>query len=143
MPTGYDNPGPAPQNFVPKVVAKLRQELKDPYSMRDLRICEPKAGTAYYGLEWKRARWSSLITLNSKNNFGGYTGVTVFSVSFEKGEAVEMLMMRGLSVLSPTQNLDLMARTHAMARACPPVPDAEIQRLLQGEGAAIGGTERG
>ncbi len=130
MPIGYEDPGPAPENLLSKIVAKLRTTLKDPYSLRDLRVCEPKAGNAYYGLEWKRARWSSMIALNSKNAFGGYTGVTVFSVPFENGEATDMMQMGGLSVLSAAQNAELMARTQAMAQACPRVPDAEIQRLL-------------
>jgi hypothetical protein len=130
MPAGYDDPGPAPQNVVPSVVAKLRQTLKDPYSLRDLRICAPNAGRAYYGLEWKRARWSSMIALNSKNSYGGYTGVSVFSVSFENGVAVDMLEMSGLSLLSAAQNTELIARTQAKAQACPLVPDAEVQRLL-------------
>lgn len=142
MPTGYNNPGPPPANALPKIIDRLRTELKDPYSIRDFKACAPSASEAYYSYgrsAWRPATWSSIIALNSKNSYGAYTGVKVFSVQFEHGEAVSINEMSGLGgLIGPTQNAELMTRTHAIAQACPRIPDAEIQRLLQVGGAAIG-----
>lgn len=71
-----------------------------------------------------------MIALNSKNSYGAYTGVTVFNVTFENGEAAEVRQMEGLSVLGPARNAALMERTQAIAQTCPRIPDGEVQRLL-------------
>lgn len=131
IPPGFNDAGPAPQNFLPKIMSELRKGLKDPYSLRDLRVCEPKAGGAYLGLEWHRATWSSLISFNAKNSFGAYSGITVFHVKFEKGEVVSILEEKGISVLSAAQNAELMDRTRAIAIACPLVSEVVFQQLLR------------
>jgi hypothetical protein len=147
MPAGYNDPGPPPANGLSKIVDKLRTELKDPYSIRDLRVCAPTASEAFYSYgrsAWQPATWSTMISLNSKNSYGGYTGVKVFNVTFEHGEALRINEMSGLDgLISPSQNADLIARTRAMAEACPRIPDAEIQKLLQGNEAASTSAERG
>lgn len=40
MPAGYDDPGPKPENALPAILADLRRTMKDPYSIRDFRMCE-------------------------------------------------------------------------------------------------------
>lgn len=147
MPPGFDNPGSPPANALPKIIDKLRTELKDPYSIREVRVCAPSASEAFYSYgrsAWQRATWSSMISLNAKNSYGGYTGVKVFNVTFEQGQVLRINEMSGLGgLISPTQNADLIARTRAMAEACPRVPDAEIQKLLQADEAPSTSAERG
>ena len=126
MPAGYDNPGPVPENVLPKVFAKLRTTLKDPYSIRDFKLCAPKLVKAYYGVNWVRARWIVTVNLNAKNSYGGYIGPTQFDVEFQNGEAVNAKQFNGIDLLTPDQNAKLLA----FSQACPKVPDADIQRLL-------------
>lgn len=126
MPAGYDDPGPAPENVLPKVVAKLRSTLKDPYSIRDFTMCELRPSGAYYASAWVRANWIVQITLNAKNSFGGYMGATLFTITFENGEAAKVSQFEGLTLISAAQN----AKIVEAAQACPRVSDAEIQRLM-------------
>jgi hypothetical protein len=126
MPAGYDNPGPSPENALAKVFANLRTTLKDPYSIRDFKLCEPRQIEAYYGIDWVRAHWIVTVNFNAKNSYGGYTGPTQFDVEFENGEAVRATQFDGIDLLTPVQNAKLLA----MSQACPKVPDTEIHRLL-------------
>ena len=140
MPPGYDDPGPKPADVLPLIVNRLRTTMKDPYSMRDLTMCSLERIEAYNSpLGWQRARWVSKITLNSRNAYGGYTGSTNYTVNFRDGVAAEITEFRGIDLLPPSVNARLMAA----AQACPRVPDAEIQRILQGDGSAVGSVERG
>lgn len=126
MPAGYDDAGPAPENPLPKILAKLRTTLNDPYSIRDFTMCAPARIEPYYGLDWVRARWNVKITLNAKNSYGGYTGSTMFDVSFKDGDVVEISQFKGIAALDEATNYKLIAA----AQACPHVPDAKIQELL-------------
>lgn len=126
MPAGFDDPGPQPEHVLQKVFAKLRTSLRDPYSIRDFKLCEPKVIDAYYGLDWVRAHWNVRVSLNSKNSYGGYTGPTEFHIQFENGEAASVSQFDGIGVLTPDQNAKLLA----LSQACPKITDAEIQRLL-------------
>lgn len=126
MPQGYEDPGPPPADILPKIVGRLRTELRDPYSMRDLTVCTPERLDPYFGIQWVPARWSVRITLNAKNSFGGYTGSTMYTVTFERGEISQVTEFRGVPFVGPKVNADLLSA----AQRCPRIPDAEIQRLL-------------
>lgn len=140
MPAGYDDPGPKPANVLPLIVNRLRTVLKDPYSIRDFTLCGLERIEAYNSpLGWQRARWISKITLNSRNSYGGYTGSTNYTVTFNNGAVAEITEFRGIDLLPPSVN----ARLIAAAQACPRVPDTEIQRILQGDGNTVGSVERG
>jgi len=140
MPAGYDDPGPPPANVLPLIVNRLRTVLKDPYSIRDFTLCGLERIEAYNSpLGWQRARWISKITLNSRNAYAGYTGSTNYTVTFSDGVVAEIKEFRGIDALPPSVNARLMAT----AQACPRVPEAEIQRILQGDGITVGSAERG
>lgn len=140
MPAGYDDPGPRPANVLPLIVNRLRTALKDPYSIRDFTLCGLERVDAYNSsLGWQRARWISKITLNSRNTYGGYTGSTNYTVTFNDGVVAEIKEFRGIDLLPPSVN----ARLIAAAQACPRVPDAEIQRILRLDGSTVGPAERG
>lgn len=127
MPAGYNDAGPSPDSVLPKIIARLQTELKDPYSIRDFTLCQPKRIEAYYGLNWVRAHWSVTISLNSKNGFGGYTGSTVYYADFENGEATKITQFKGIAYVPQNVNVQVLAQL----RSCPKVPDSEIQKLLQ------------
>ncbi|MEA3002309.1 MAG: hypothetical protein QOH81_1097 [Sphingomonadales bacterium] len=128
MPQGYDDPGPRPADPLPAIVARLRTTLRDPYSIRDMTLCEPERVNAYFGASaWRRAHWVMKLTLNAKNAFGAYTGAIQYDGEFDGGALTSLQEFRGIDLLTPEQNDRLMA----FARNCPRVSDGEIQRLLQ------------
>jgi hypothetical protein len=139
-PAGYDDPGPRPADVLPQIIKRLRTTLRDPYSIRDLTVCELETRHAFNTpLGWRPARWMTKITLNSRNAYGGYSGSTMYTVTFEGGEVEEITQFRGIDLLSPQVN----ARLLAAAQACPRTPDTEIQRLIQDNGSPTPTPERG
>lgn len=132
MPPGYDNPGPKPENILPQIVAKLRGELRDPYSIRDFILCEPSASAPMKPfskrMEWRPAKWTVLFALNAKNAYGGYTGREPWRATFAGG-AVERVSSAKLGSASSI-DVTLNQLTEKLLEKCQRVPDAEIQRLL-------------
>ncbi len=63
--------GPTPAQVKTAVQEFLHRALKDPYSVRDLRIGTP----AFNYRATKHKDWVIPIEFNSKNGFGAYTGV--------------------------------------------------------------------
>jgi hypothetical protein len=126
MPAGFEDPGDRPDDALPKILNKLRLTLKDPYSVRDVRVCEPEMIRAYYGLTWVRAHWVVKLALNAKNGFGAYTGLTAFTARFENGEVSDVSQFRGLDLVGPAVNAKLLSTV----QSCPRVSDTEVQRLL-------------
>ncbi len=126
MPAGYDQPGPKPINVLPAILADLRRTLTDPYSVRDVHICDPKATTPKYNSygagSWMRSQWMVDFSLNAKNRMGGYAGRTAFIASYTDGKLV--------SVSSIGFMRDVNAKMVDETAACPRVPDAEIQKLF-------------
>ncbi len=121
-----NDPGPKPDDVLPAIIANLKRSMKDPYSIRDFALCEPKITKAFKypgaGNRWEPAHWSVDFELNAKNGFGGYAGRTYFSATYKAG--------RLDSVGSPNLGADLNTKLLGLTEACPRVPDAEIQRLL-------------
>jgi hypothetical protein len=126
LPTGFDEPGPKPVEVLPAILTELRRTMRDPYSIRDFAICDPQVTEAFKypgaGQRWERAHWTVKFVLNAKNSYGGYAGLTYFSATYQNGQLQ--------SVSSPNLGPELNAKLVDLARDCPRVPDAEIQRLL-------------
>lgn len=139
MPSGYDNPGPRPEQVLEKVIRRLHVELKDPYSIRDLTICEleqTKASVAPFSPVWRRSRWFVRFALNSKNAYGGYTGSTPYYAFFDNGDVayIEQGVLSEL-IVGRLSDLSLADLNREMTRArqpCPKVADEAIQALLRG-----------
>jgi hypothetical protein len=128
MPPGIDDPGPLPVDALSKIVRKLRMTLKGPYSLRDLTVCPPVKSDAHYSVgygAWMPASLEVKITLNSKNSYGGYTGPTLFYVSFQKGEVTDLWEDSGIGY----RQLD--AKMLEAAQNCPRISDAEVQQMLR------------
>jgi hypothetical protein len=129
MPTGYDDPGPAPQSPLPAIVEKLRQRLTDPASMRDVTLCPARSVPVYsVGSTWVPAGWIVQITLNSKNRFGGYTGSMEYTAYIKDGVVSEV------SETPPIEMIVAVARPSYLqsAAGCPRIANAEIQKLVDG-----------
>jgi hypothetical protein len=76
---GYrsDDPGPMPENYQSIVKSYLRENLRDPDSIKDLTISAPHQVRTWTGLmgEGAVSAWASCVGYNAKNAFGGYTGL--------------------------------------------------------------------
>lgn len=133
-----NNAGPKPSNTLEPILAELKKTMKDPYSIRDLRVCEPKVVPAFKypgaGQRWEGAHWSVEFELNAKNGFGAYAGRRYFSANYKDG----LLHHVG----SPDLGASLNGKLLAFTENCQRVPDAEVQRILQGESSSAP-TERG
>lgn len=126
MPAGYDDPGPKPENALPAILADLRRTMKDPYSIRDFRMCEatPTRPFRYPGVagQWEPAKWTIAFALNAKNSYGGYAGSTYFNATFKDGKLADLG--------SPNLGAELNGKLLESTKDCRPVADAEIQRLV-------------
>ena len=126
MPAGYGDPGPKPTNVLPAIMSELRRTMKDPYSIRDMAMCEPAEAKAFKypgaGERWERAHWTVTFVLNARNSYGGYAGLTYFLADYENGQL--------RTVGSPNLGPAFSGKLVSLARDCPKVPDAEVQRLL-------------
>lgn len=63
---------PPPANFRATIVANRSSLFKDPDSIKDASIATP---FRYLGLGWKVC-----VRLNGKNGFGGYSGLTTYTI---------------------------------------------------------------
>lgn len=78
-----------PPNYRALAAAKLRETLKDPYSVRDASISEPTSG--FVGLLNGGSASMVCVRLNSKNSFGAYTGISEMAVIFRGGVATDAM----------------------------------------------------
>jgi len=115
----------APERLLPPLLGELRRTLRDPRSITDFVLCPPTK-IKYEG--GRPVRWAVLFSLNARNAYGGYAGVTMYAAVFRPGKRVNVSQTQ----LAGTDGLDGLIN-NAIAkkmRDCPFVPDAEIQRLL-------------
>jgi hypothetical protein len=88
---GANDFGAYPSNYRELVDDWLKTFLKDPYSVRDLTVKAPEQG-------WIKQGWLAggkkfngylvVVTLNSKNGFGAYTGVQTYNLLIQNGHVV-------------------------------------------------------
>lgn len=93
-PEGYDDPGPRPDmdTLLNALASEMHSSLKDPYSVRDLRLCEPETTEAEsIGAQWTPASWKFSFALNAKNSYGAYGGMTHYLGRYRKGEVLNTL----------------------------------------------------
>jgi hypothetical protein len=63
-------PGDYPAHYQQDVQQYLRDDLKDPYSVRDLSVSPPVRATVGFGADV----WKSCVRYNAKNSYGAYVG---------------------------------------------------------------------
>ena len=99
------DPGLKPADYRVQILTDQRQTLRDPYSMIDLHMCEPRPGPGW---------WTVLISLKSKNGYGGYGDAQGYAYQFIDGK-------RKMSIeMGPDE-----------ANDCPLVAKAEIAKVFQ------------
>ena len=103
---------------LPLIASSLRNSLTDAGSVSNFMLCTPPVKIKWK--EGKPVRWTFLLSLNTKNSYGGYAGTQGMAAIFYADKPVE------------TFSLGMPLRAKDLAR-CTRVPDAEIQRLIQDE----------
>ena len=85
--SGPINPGPYPNNYEKIVQNWLRASLKDPYSVRDLRIERPVADRFFVGLlnGGYVDAYQTCVTYNAKNSYGAYVGIRDYRFLLKNG----------------------------------------------------------
>ena len=126
MPAGYDEPGPLPENVLHVLLGELRKKLNDPYSIRDFSLCQSRVSPASEALSptlpWRRAYWVVHFKLNSKNAFGGYTGLQAGMMTIKEGK-VERISMIGTPIEEGPPKEE--------REPCQSIPDEQIQQMLK------------
>ena len=131
VPIGYDDPGPKPDNPLPAIMAKLRVQLKDPYSIRDFVLCDLSASSPHYDRfdkSWTRSSWSIMFALNAKNSYGGYTGQRDGRAYFRDGQLERLFF--GSDEIRTNLDADLARMKAQLLERCQRIPDEEIQKLV-------------
>lgn len=100
---------------LPQIAASLRNTLTDAGSVTNLLICYPPVKVKMKG--GRPVRWTIMLSVNAKNQYGGYAGNQGMAAVFYSDRPVWTFSIGG----------PLDGKTLA---TCEHVPDAEIQRLL-------------
>jgi hypothetical protein len=113
------------QSLTTAILPILKQRLRDPYSVRDFRICEAR------GLELKDGRldrWSVAFGFNAKNGLGGYEGFQAWVAQFAQGQPVSLRSMK--SGASDRLMAPLYTLLRRQVEQCSAVTDDDVQRMM-------------
>ena len=103
------------ERALPQIVASLRGSLTDAGSITNFLICYPPVKVKLK--DGRPVRWTIMLSLNAKNQYGGYTGNQGMAAVFYPDKPVWTFSFQG-----PLPD--------SILAGCTRVPDAEIQRLL-------------
>lgn len=103
------------ERALPQIVASLRNTLTDAGSITNFLICYPPLKVKLK--DGRPVRWTIMLSLNAKNQYGGYAGNQGMAAVFYSDKPVWTFSIQG-----PLPG--------NVVGGCTRVPDAEIQRLL-------------
>ncbi len=106
------------ERTIPLIAKGLRDNLLDAGSVTNFSACYPPVKVKFK--DGKPVRWTVMLSLNSKNSLGGYTGLQQMAAIFYADKPVSIV-----STGMPPSSKQLAA--------CTRVPDAKIRQLIQGE----------
>ena len=115
------------QTMLPQIVDEMRRTLRDPGSVNDLTMCPPVKIKMKNG---QPVRWTVMLSFNAKNAYGGYVGRTYYAAIFYTAKRPRLTEIMAANA----EGLDgLISRSIEKQMAdCPRIPDADLQRLLNG-----------
>jgi hypothetical protein len=106
------------ERTLPIIAAGLRDSLLDPGSVTNFAACYPPVKVKLK--DGRPVRWTVMLSLNSKNSLGGYTGLQQMAAVFSADKPVWIFT----SGMPPSSKL---------LSTCTRIPDAKIRQLIQGE----------
>ena len=112
--------------FLPALIAGLKRNLPDAYSVRDLTVCEASKVKLTDG---RPTGWVVQLALNSRTTAGGYGGLTAYTAMFKEGR-VNAVYSTGQPSADPLNGLIYKAIMKRIAR-CRPIPQVQVQALLE------------
>jgi hypothetical protein len=104
------------EKTLPLIAASLRNTLTDAGSVTNFMVCYPPVVVKMD--KGRPVRWTIMMSVNAKNQYGGYAGNQGEAAVFEEGKPVRTF----------ASGMQLDAKTLA---GCERIPDAEIQKLIQ------------
>lgn len=115
--------------LLPAIIGDLKQELADPYSIRDLTICPARSVKLRDGRPYS---WVVDFALNARGKTGGYDGLTSFVIAFKQGR---ITLHASAAKFNKESALDTLINRANLKRfaPCERVPNAKVQALLEGE----------
>ncbi len=87
--SGAPNIAAFPENYRQIIAQKIRESVKDPYSIRSAEISQP--ASAFVGLIRGGSQPVVCARFNAKNGFGAYEGVKAWAFIFQNGQMTEMI----------------------------------------------------
>jgi hypothetical protein len=78
-----------PENYKQIIAQKIRESVKDPYSIRSAEISQPTS--AFVGLIRGGNQPVVCARFNAKNGFGAYEGVKAWAFLFQNGQITEVI----------------------------------------------------
>jgi len=106
------------ERALPQIAASLRNSLFDAGSVTNFMICYPPVKVKMR--DGKPVRWTLLLSVNAKNQYGGYAGNQGMAAVFYSDRPVWTFSIGG----------PLDTKTSA---GCARVPDVEIQQLIHAQ----------
>jgi len=104
------------ERALPQIASSLRNSLFDAGSVTNFMLCYPPVKVKLK--DGRPVRWTLLLSLNAKNQYGGYAG--------NQGMAAVFYSDRPVWTFSIGSALD--AKTLS---GCDRIPDADIQRMIR------------
>lgn len=102
------------QKATTKIVYALDQDLREPESLRDLRICEVTENDE---------GWITTISYRARNGFGGFDRQVAFAKDYGGGVEIDSRLSR------MPEFRDIYERQVERARTCPQISSEEIEMI--------------
>ena len=112
------HPEMSQERTLPLIAAGLRDNLLDAGSVTNFSACYPPIKIKLN--DGKPVRWTIMLSLNSKNSLGGYTGLQQVAAVFSAEKPVRIIS----TGMPPSSKL---------LSTCTRIPDAKIRQLIGGE----------
>lgn len=100
------------QKATAEIVYALDRDLREPESLRDLRVCE---------VTENEEGWITTISYRARNGFGGFDRQVAFAKDYGDGVEIDSQLSR------MPEFRDIYERQVEKARGCPQVPAEEIE----------------
>lgn len=108
----------APPELAPIAVA-MREQVRDPSSITDLRLCPAVQAETAPG---SPPAWTAIMFFNSRNGFGGMSGVRLFVAVFRDGR---------VTLIDPSLNGPPSETQVRQMETCARVDDAALREAMR------------
>ena len=116
---GSINYGDKPVNYDKAIISAIKNNLKDPDSMKVVSITNPYRVYSKCGFGTVKYGWYTTIRYNAKNSYGGYVGEKEFNYAYLNGKYDVGMMCSGGSSNRNGNSILLDEITYLCKGDCP------------------------